>query len=120
MANVIIVDDSAFMISTIKAILVNEHHNIVATAKTGEEAISLCTELKPDLVLMDILMPGMGGLAALEIIKKEKPDIKIIMVTAFGQETKIQEAKKNGASGYVRKPFKKEEVIAAVNQAIAG
>jgi two-component system, chemotaxis family, chemotaxis protein CheY len=114
-ATVIIVDDSAFMVSTIKAILESVKHTVIGTARSGEEAIELCSELNPNLVLMDILMPGDGGLAALEKIKKVKPDIKIIMVTAFGQESKIQEAKNKGASAYVRKPFKKEDIISAVN-----
>ena len=119
MASVIIVDDSAFMVSTIKAILGKENHNIVGTAKCGEDAIDLCRQLNPDILMMDILMPGMGGLSALDIVKKENPEIKVIMVTAFGQENKMQEARTKGASGYVRKPFTKEEIILAVNRAIS-
>jgi DNA-binding NarL/FixJ family response regulator len=61
----------------------------------------------------------MGGLAALDIVKREKPEIKVIMVTAFGQDTKIMDARDKGASGYVRKPFTKEEIIAAVNTALS-
>jgi len=119
MATVIIVDDSPFMVSTIKAILGSEKHSILGTAKSGEEAVNLCRIMSPDLVLMDILMPGMGGLSALEIVKNEKPNTKVIMVTAFGQESKIQEAKNKGASGYIRKPFTKEEIISAVNIALS-
>lgn len=120
MATVVVADDSAFMVSTIKAILESVTHNIVGTAKCGEDAIKLCQELSPDLVMLDILMPGIGGLCALETIKKEKPHIKVIMVTAFGQESKMQEAKEKGASGYIRKPFKKEEIISMVNTVLAG
>jgi two-component system chemotaxis response regulator CheY len=119
MARVIIVDDSAFMVSTIKAILTSIKHTIIGTAKTGEEAVNLCNEHKPDLVMMDILMPGIGGLSALEIIKKENPATKVIMVTAFGQEAKVQEAREKGASAYIRKPFKKDEVISTVNTVLA-
>jgi two-component system chemotaxis response regulator CheY len=118
MAKVIVADDSAFMVSTIKAILESVHHTIIGTARTGEEAIKLCSELSPDLVMMDILMPGMGGLSALEAIKTNKPQMKVIMVTAFGQESKIQEAKEKGASAYIRKPFKKEEIIMTVNSVL--
>jgi two-component system, chemotaxis family, chemotaxis protein CheY len=119
MATVIVADDSAFMVSTIKAILESVQHTIVGTAKSGEEAVELCLELNPELVMMDILMPGKGGLAALEVIKKAKPDTKVIMVTAFGQETKIQEAKEKGASAYIRKPFKKEEIISTVKTVLS-
>jgi two-component system, chemotaxis family, chemotaxis protein CheY len=115
MANIIIADDSAFMVSTIKAILESAEHTIIGTAKSGEEASQLCANLSPDIVMMDILMPGKGGLSSLETIKKEKPEIKVIMVTAFGQESKISEAKQKGASAYIRKPFKKEEIISTVN-----
>jgi two-component system, chemotaxis family, chemotaxis protein CheY len=119
MATVVVADDSAFMVSTIKAILESVPHKIVGTAKNGEDAIQLCRELKPELVMMDILMPGMGGLSALEAIKNENPGIKVIMVTAFGQESKVQEANQKGASGYIRKPFKKEEIITTVGSVLA-
>jgi two-component system, chemotaxis family, chemotaxis protein CheY len=119
MARVVIVDDSAFMVSTIKAILESVKHAVVGTANCGEDATALCSELKPDLVMMDVLMPGEGGLAALENIKRANPDIKVIMVTAFGQESKIREAKEKGASAYIRKPFKKEEIISAVNATLS-
>lgn len=119
MAKVIIADDSAFMVSTIKAILESVKHTIVGTARTGEEAEKLCSELNPDLVMMDILMPGKGGLSALEAIKKDKPETKVIMITAFGQESKIREAKEKGASAYIRKPFKKEEIISAVDMVLS-
>jgi two-component system, chemotaxis family, chemotaxis protein CheY len=119
MARVIIADDSAFMVSTIKAILESDRHTIIGTAKSGEEAIKLCSESNPDLVMMDILMPGSGGLNALYTIKKASPDIKAIMVTAFGQDSKIQEAKDRGASAYIRKPFKKEDILSAVNNVLS-
>jgi two-component system, chemotaxis family, chemotaxis protein CheY len=119
MARVIIVDDSAFMASTIKTILEGDQHAIIGTAKSGEEAISLCSELNPDLVMMDILMPGSGGLNALDTIKKARPAIKVIMVTSFGQESKIQEAKEKGASAYIRKPFKKEDILSTVNNVLS-
>jgi two-component system, chemotaxis family, chemotaxis protein CheY len=119
MARVLIVDDSPFMISTIKTILESDKHAIIGTAKSGEEAIGLCSELNPDLVMMDILMPGSGGLNALDIIKKARPDIKVIMVTSFGQESKIQEAKEKGASAYIRKPFKKEDILSTVNNVLS-
>jgi two-component system chemotaxis response regulator CheY len=119
MARVVVADDSAFMVSTIKAILESEKHNIVGTAKSGEEAMKLCFELNPDVVMLDILMPGIGGLSALENIKKEKPEIKAIMVTAFGQESKIHEAKEKGASAYIRKPFKKEEILSTIHMVLS-
>jgi two-component system, chemotaxis family, chemotaxis protein CheY len=119
MAKVIIADDSAFMVSTIKAILESKQHTVVGTARSGEEAEQLCLALKPDLVMLDILMPGEGGLCALDSIKKAKPEIKVIMVTAFGQENKIREAKEKGASAYIRKPFKKEEIISTVDSVLS-
>jgi two-component system, chemotaxis family, chemotaxis protein CheY len=119
MARVVIADDSAFMVSTIKAILGSAQHNIVGTARSGEEATRLCLELNPDVLMLDILMPGTGGLSALEVIKKEKPGIKVIMVTAFGQESKIREAREKGASAYIRKPFKKEDILLAVDSVLS-
>ena len=116
MAKVLIVDDASFMRGSLKFIVESAGHNVVGTAKDGREALELYRKLKPDLVTLDILMQGMDGLAALKAIMKEDPGAKVIMVTALGQEEKQEEAQQLGAVGYIRKPFKQQEITGKIER----
>jgi two-component system chemotaxis response regulator CheY len=86
-------------------------YEVAGQAKDGSEAIELFKKFRPDLVTLDILMDGMDGITALKGIKKIDPSAKVIMITALGQEEKQNEAKVCGASGYIRKPFKQDEIV---------
>jgi len=119
MAKILIVDDAAFMRGTLKHIAEIDQQEVVGMAKEGEEALKLYKELKPDLVLLDILMKGMDGISTLKAIKKEDPEAKVIMVTALGQEEKQAEARKLGASGYIRKPFRQSDITAEVKRVLS-
>ena len=119
MAKILIADDASFMRGTLKYIAENAHHEVVGTAKEGKEALEMYTKLKPDLVFLDILMDGMDGIAALEAIRKHDPEAKVVMVTALGQEQKQKEAAKLGASGYIRKPFKQEDITNEINKVLS-
>ncbi|MDP3921687.1 MAG: response regulator [Candidatus Omnitrophota bacterium] len=77
----------------------------VSAAASGEEAVSLVRASTPDIVLLDIMMPGMDGLACLEAIKKEQPKTNVIMITALNDDSRIAKAKKLGAYNYILKPF---------------
>jgi two-component system chemotaxis response regulator CheY len=111
MARILIADDASFMRASLKYILENAGHEVVGLAKGGQEAVELYGRLKPDLLTLDILMEGMDGIAALTEIKKKYPAAKVIMVTALGQEQFQSDARKLGAVGYIRKPFKMQEVV---------
>ncbi len=116
MGKILIVDNASFMRSSLKYIVEKAGHEVVGMAVDGNEAIKLYKELKPDVVTLDILMEGMDGLTALNILKKDDPAVKVIMVTALGQSEKEDEAKKLGAAGYIRKPFKVEDIVAEINR----
>ncbi|MBI4378181.1 MAG: response regulator [Nitrospinae bacterium] len=116
MGKVLIVDNASFMRSSLKYIVEKAGHEVVGIAVNGNEALKLYKELKPDVVTLDILMEGMDGLTALNNLKKDDPDAKVIMVTALGQTEKEDEAKKLGASGYIRKPFKVEDIVAEIGR----
>jgi two-component system chemotaxis response regulator CheY len=118
-ANILIVDDSAFMRGTLQFIVERAGHTVAGTAKDGQEAINLCQELRPDIVTLDILMGGIDGIMALKAIKQVSPQIKVIMVTAIGHEVKRNEAAAFGASGYIRKPFKETEIVNEIKNALA-
>jgi len=90
----------------------------VVEAANGIEAISVYQETNPDMVLMDITMPDMDGLAALKEIKKIDPNAKIAMVTAMGQQALVMEALKTGAMDFVIKPFDQERVLSTIKKAL--
>ena len=119
MAKILIVDDASFMRGSLKYIAETAGHEVVGMAKDGREALELYFRLKPDLVTLDVLMKGMEGLSALKAIMKKDPGGKVIMVTALGQEEKQQEARKLGASGYIRKPFKQEEIVDEIEKVLS-
>lgn len=120
MARILIVDDAAFMRGSLEFILRNAGHEVVGLGKDGNEAIELFRKHKPDLVTMDILMKNMDGLTALKKIKEASPDARVVMITALGQEAKEREAEDLGASGYIRKPFKQEEIVNEIGRVLKG
>lgn len=117
--NVMIVDDSLLAARKLDALFNDLGHRVIANAHTGEEAISAYRVHNPDLVTMDITMPGMTGIEATKLILKDFPDAIIIMVTSHGQEGMVREALKAGAKGYVLKPVKPEKLTEAIKRAFS-
>ena len=116
MARILIADDAVFMRMTIKKMLEPQGHEIVAEAGDGEETIKLCTETQPDLIILDITMPGMDGIEALEKIKKMDRNVKIIICSALGQQELVAQALVLGAENFIVKPFEAGQLIAAVEK----
>lgn len=116
MAKILIVDDSRTSRKILKELLTEAGHEIVGEAVNGEEGFLKYKELKPDVVTMDITMPVMNGLEALECIKRDDGDAKVIMVTAAGQKEKMVQAIKEGADEFVSKPFEPEQVLHALEK----
>ncbi|AXI24670.1 response regulator [Methanofervidicoccus sp. A16] len=113
----LVVDDSAFMRNILKKILSSTNkYVVVGEASNGKEAIEKARELKPDLITMDIVMPEMDGIEATRRIKKEFPDIKIVMCTSVDQEKKMIEAIEAGADGYIVKPFQAPKILEQLNK----
>lgn len=120
MAKILIADDSAFMRGSMKLIFEKAGHEVVGLAANGREAVELFTKLRPDITTLDILMKEMDGISALKEIIKKGPTAKVIMITAVGMESKQEEARNLGASGYIRKPFRQEDVIKEIERVIKG
>jgi len=118
MARVLVVDDSAFMRNTLKYLFERAGHEVVGLATGGREAVDLFAKLEPDLVTLDVLMDDMDGIEALRLIRQMDPEAKVMMVTVQHQENLQQEARKLGASGYIKKPFKEEEMVQAVERVL--
>lgn len=116
--NVMIVDDAAFMRMMIKDILTKNGYNIAGEAENGLKAVEKYSELKPDLVLMDITMPEMDGIAALKKIKEMDAGASVIMCSAMGQQAMVIESIQSGAKDFIVKPFQADRVLEAVKKAI--
>ena len=116
--NILICDDAAFMRMMIKDILGKNGYNVAGEAENGLKAVEKFKELSPDLVLMDITMPEMDGIAALKEIKKIDAGAKVIMCSAMGQQAMVIESIQAGAKDFIVKPFQAERVIEAVKKVV--
>ncbi|MGN0324692.1 MAG: response regulator [Lachnospiraceae bacterium] len=118
MAKVLVVDDAAFMRMMIKDILTKNGYEVAGEAENGAVAVSKYSELKPDLVLMDITMPEKDGIQALKDIKAADAGAKVIMCSAMGQQAMVIEAIQSGAKDFIVKPFQADRVIEAVKKVV--
>lgn len=113
MARILVVDDSMFMRSVLRNILTKAGHEI-AEAENGEKAVEAVNKSPPDLLTLDLVMPGIGGMEALRRIRKSHPNQKVLVVSAVGQSAEVAEAVALGAVDYVVKPFDEATVVKTV------
>jgi len=112
---ILLADDHAVLRSGLKLLLNSQDDFVViGEAPTGLSAITFAEELQPDLILLDLNMPGLGGLEALPIIRQKSPDSRILILTMHGEPEYLQQAIKNGASGYILKKAADTELIIAI------
>ena len=117
---VVIADDHPSFRASARAILQSEGFEVVGEAEDGLQAVELCAELVPDVVLMDIVMPQLDGIGAITRIKASQPAVQVVALTSFIEEEQVTAALEAGASGYVLKDAEAEEVAAAVRAAYHG
>src|SRR3982074_1963444 len=133
---VLVVTDSESAAGTIRLLIADDHSvvrqglrmflaldpqlEIVGEADTGEEAIKLAHELHPQVILMDLPMPGMGGVAATGKIRSEMPDVEVIALTSVVDDAAVTGAIRAGAIGYLLKNTEADELSTAVKSAAAG
>lgn len=115
MKRIMIVDDSLIIRMNLKKIFEKQGYEVVAEAVNGQEAIEKYMSTQPDLVTMDITMPQLDGISALQRIHMLDKNACIVMISALGQEVKIIEAMNKGARHYIIKPFKEETVTNVIN-----
>jgi two-component system chemotaxis response regulator CheY len=116
--NVLIVDDLAFIKIVLRDIIEKAGFRVIGEASNGEQAISLYQDTRPDVVLMDITMPGMDGLTALGKIREIDPAARVIICSALGQQRLIVQAIQLGAKDFIVKPFQPQRVISALKKAL--
>jgi len=118
---VMIVDDHSMVRRGLAAIIkVRPDLELVGEAANGREALELCREARPDVVLMDLVMPEMSGAEATELIRKDCPHIQVIALTSFQEKELVREALQAGAISYLLKNVSAEDLAAAIREAAAG
>jgi DNA-binding NarL/FixJ family response regulator len=118
---VLIADDQVLMRDGLKTILdLEEDIEVVCTVTNGQETCEKTEQLRPDMVLLDIKMPVMDGVAAVKVIKERQPDVKVIMLTTFDEEDYIINAFVNGADGFVLKELSAEQLVETVRNGVRG
>lgn len=118
---VVVVDDHAVVRSGIEYSLQSlDDIDLVGSAASGSEALSLVEQIRPDVVLMDMMMPGMDGVAATRAIRERYPKIKVIALTSFQEGDLVQDALQSGAISYLLKDVGLEELADAIRAAHAG
>jgi two-component system chemotaxis response regulator CheY len=110
LVRILIVDDTVFMRYNLTNIFKGIGCEVIGEASNGLEGVELYKKIKPDLVTMDITMPVMDGLQALKAIKQHDPAARVVMVSTMGQREFVLEAIKNGAAGFLIKPFHPDKI----------
>jgi len=117
---VLVADDHEVVRSGLARLLEDSDITIVGEAENGAQAVEQTMKHNPDVVLMDIRMPDSDGLAALETIKQQKPDVRIVMLSTYDNPTYVARSVALGASDYVLKDSSREDLIAAITRAASG
>lgn len=114
---VLVVDDARFVRNKLKQIIEKiPSVKVVGEASNGKEAVSLYKDLKPDLVTMDLVMPNINGIKAIEEIMKYDKNANILVVSAMEQEASVLEATEKGAKDFIKKPFKDNQVSKVIER----
>ncbi|MDQ6419356.1 response regulator transcription factor [Paenibacillus sp. LHD-117] len=118
---IVIAEDHPMFRSGVRGLLAaTEDLDVIGEASTGEEALELAGELSPDLILMDIRMPGMNGIEATGVIKERFPHIEVLMLTMYRDDQSVFAAMRAGAKGYVLKDAEEEELLQAIRMVGSG
>ena len=116
---VVVAEDEAIIRLDLKEILLDEGYDVVGETGRGDEAVELVRAHRPDLVILDVKMPGSDGLAAARAIRGLDLKVAVLILTAFSQRSLIDEARDAGVAAYLVKPFQRIELIPAIDQAVA-
>jgi NarL family two-component system response regulator LiaR len=118
---VLLVDDHAIVRKGVRALLLTEADlEVVGEAADGDAAVAAAERLRPDVILMDLVMPGLDGIEAIRRIVARRPDARIVVVTSFATDEKVFPAIRAGALGYLLKDSEPEDLVRAIRQARRG
>jgi len=108
---VLIVDDNDLMRTLLRGMLRGEDYHVIGEAKNGTQAVEAAQRLQPDIVCLDVMMPEMDGLEALQEIKRARPQTVVVMITGNPSVENVQESIQGGAAGFIVKPFNTAKVL---------
>jgi len=117
---VLLIDDHALVRKGIETLLQSRGIDIAASVGSGQEGIEKARELKPDIILLDMKMPGMTGPETLQALRSEKIETPVLMLTMSREEQDLAEALRSGAQGYLLKDMDPEDLVPALNSALSG
>jgi two-component system, NarL family, response regulator LiaR len=118
---VVIADDHAVVRQGLRTFLeLQPEIEVVGEAADGEEAVAAVERLSPDVVLMDLVMPGLTGVEAIERIRERRPAVRVIVLTSFGDDERVFAAVRSGAAGYLLKDVQPQELVTAIRTAHRG
>lgn len=115
---VVVVDDDTLMREVLKAVLRDEGYAVAGEARDGAEALGLIQRAAPDVVCLDVNMPGMSGIEVLKAVRSRHPEIRVVMITGDSSMSTVREAVGFGAVGFIVKPFKAGRVGSALRAAM--
>ena len=115
---ILIVDDNDLMRTLLRGILRSDAYQIIGEARNGIIALEFIAKSKPDIVFLDVMMPEMGGLEALQAIEAKHPEIIVIMITGNPSVENVKESIQGGAGGFIIKPFNSAKVLDTLVRAI--
>jgi len=116
MAGILIIDDTPEDLKRAREIIASSGYRVAGVAVDGESGIPLYRELRPDLVIIDLILTGINGIEVLRSIRAEFPDARAILCTSAGQSGMVELAMRTGANGYVVKPYDPEILVSAVRR----
>jgi two-component system chemotaxis response regulator CheY len=116
MSKILVVDDSPQIRKSLRELLEKNGYEVVGEAGSGTEAIKQCTILKPDIIMLDIIMPQLGGIETLRMLRKINSEVRVVMVSALDSMDRVKECMKAGANHYILKPFEESKVIEIVRK----
>lgn len=117
-SRIMVVDDSRVVFAEMKKMLVDTEIEIAAFCRSGEEALEQYEQVAPDIVTLDIVMPGMDGMETCEELRKRWPDSNVLMVSSMAYEDMIDKAAALGAKGFLFKPFTRESLLEGLRGAL--
>jgi len=117
-AKILLIDDNDVTREVLRVILRSEGYNVVGEATDGGAGLEMAVKLKPDLILLDIVMPKISGTEVLPRIREMVPDARVLMVTANKDQETISEVVKTGIHGYILKPFNAQKIIDTVEAVV--
>ncbi len=116
---IVIVEDNEISRTLLRTLLRNAGYEVIGEARDGLSGLELVDRLQPDLVCLDVIMPKLDGMKVLAKLRRETPDIPVLMITGHADREAVENMIKEGASGIVVKPFNAKKVLEAVERSLA-